>query len=319
MVDGNSADDEYEPTLVTVTAFGYTFESILPDNAQDLKTLESEGAIYSEFANHDADGTFTGTFNRYRVVLAPAEIVEYVEASKAAQEFQKAYKRTGDFTGAVLGISEPRFRDRVASYGNYGKSRTVEGDIEDIRGCLASFIGEDLEDLLCGHRPDRYVESPSLGDRSNQNELVLRALKSVAVNARKLSNRSHGRPGITVNNEYDVQDLAEMTLTPLFADVTREEWTPQIAGSAKRMDIVIPSLGVVVECKYIRDSAHARKVADELKIDFESYHEYAECRELFAYIYDPNNYIADPERFARDMSGLRQKRGHAFSVYVLIN
>jgi REase_DpnII-MboI len=315
----NDPVDEHEPTLVTVTAFGHTFEDILPENGQTLKTLESEGAVYSEFADETAAGSFTGSFTRYRIEFTPAEIVEYVEASKAAQEFQKALKLTRDFTAAVLGISEPRFRNRVASYGNYGRSRTEQGEVEDIRGCLASFMGEDLEDLLCGHRPDRYVQSPSLGDRSNQNELVLRALKSVAVNARKLSNRSHGRPDIAVTSEYDIQDLDEMVLTPLFADVKREEWTPQIAGTAKRMDIVVPSLSTVIECKYIRDSAHARKVVDELKIDFESYHEYSGCRELIVYIYDPDNHIVDPERFIRDLSGLRQKAGHMFTVHILVN
>ena len=36
-----------EPEYVTVTAFGYTFGDILPEHAQDLKTLEDEGAVYS--------------------------------------------------------------------------------------------------------------------------------------------------------------------------------------------------------------------------------------------------------------------------------
>ena len=322
MVDYSDSDiddyeDKEEPDTTSITAFGYTFEDVLVGNAQDLKTLEEEGAIYSEFADKDLDGSYTGTFTRYRVTLTPGEIFEYVQASRAEQEFLKAYKLTGDFTAAVLGIREERLRDRVASSGNYGRLRNANGEVEDIRGCAASFLSKDLEDLVCGRRPDRYVESPSLGDRSNQNELVLRALKSVAVNARKLSARSHGRPAVPVSSEYDVQDLAEMALVTLFTDVRREEWTPQNAGSAKRIDIVIPSLATVIECKFIRNASHSRKVADELKIDFESYHDHPACRELFAYIYDPNHYIADPERFARDLNGLRQKRGHTFSVYVL--
>ena len=60
-------------------------------------------------------------------------------------------------------------------------------------------------------------------------------------------------------------------------------------------------------------------MADELKIDIESYHEHPACRDLFIYIYDPNNYIVDPVNFADSLRGFRQKRDHAFSVYVLIN
>ena len=131
-----------------------------------------------------------------------------LKPARRLKNSRKHISLLGDFTAAVLSISEPRFRTRVTSYGNYGRSRTKSGEIEDIRGSLASFMSNDLEDLLCGRRPDRYVASPSLGNRYNQKELVLRALKSVAVNARKLANRGHGRPAIEVSSEYDVQDLA---------------------------------------------------------------------------------------------------------------
>jgi hypothetical protein len=314
--DDDDEEEEDEPPTVTITAFGYAFEDMLVDNAQDIKTLESEGAVYSEFADRDDDGKFMGSFTRYRVQLTPREIVEYVEASKAQQEFLKSYKLTNDFTAAVMAISEPRFRERVVTYGNYGKGYTKGAP--DIRGCIASFLNGDMEDLLTGHKRDRYEVSP-LGDHSNQHELVRRALKSVAVSARKLSGRSHGRPDVEVTSEYDVQDLAELALGALFGDVSREEWTPKNAGTAKRIDIVIPSLLTVVECKYVRDPAHARRVADELRIDFETYHDHSACRELLVYIYDPNQHIADPELFVNDLSGPRQKRDHVFSVSVLIN
>jgi hypothetical protein len=309
-----------EPEYVTVTAFQYTFEDILPDIAQDLKTLEDEGAIYSEFGDHDGEDKFLGTFTRYRIKLTPSELVDFVQSTIAAQEFQKTYKRTEDLTAAILAIREPRFRDRVTSYGNYGKSKTKSGDVVDIRGCHASFIGPDLEDLLCGHKPDRYETAPLLGTSSNKNELVISALRSVAVSARKLGDRRNGRPNVAVTSEYDVQDLAELALRAVFPDVEREGWTPQSAGSAKRIDIVIPSSSIVIECKYVRDPTHARKkLADELRIDFESYHEHHACRDLFAYIFDPNNYISDPTYFADSLNGIRQKRDHTFSVYVLIN
>lgn len=157
------------------------------------------------------------------------------------------------------------------------------------------------------------------GSDSNKNELLVSALKSVAVSARKLGNRSHGRDNLQVTSEYGVQDLAELALRSIFPDVEREEWTPKSAGAAKRIDIVIPSVSTVIECKFIRDSGHAGKVADVLRIDFECYHEYAACHDLFVYIYDPNHHIIDPDKFASSLSGPRNKRDHSFSVYVLIN
>jgi hypothetical protein len=54
-----------------------------------LKTPESEGAIFSEFANKDIRGSYTGTFTRYRIDLKPAEIVEYVEAARRLKNSRK--------------------------------------------------------------------------------------------------------------------------------------------------------------------------------------------------------------------------------------
>src|ERR1700680_4591961 len=98
MASNTSEDDPREPEFVSITALGYQFEHLLTGNAQNLKTLESEGAIYEEFADRDEDGNFLGTFTRYRVKFRPAEIVEYFQAHIAEQQFIKEYERTKDFT-----------------------------------------------------------------------------------------------------------------------------------------------------------------------------------------------------------------------------
>lgn len=162
-----------EPDTVTIEAFNHNFEGILRGHAQNLKTLEIEGAIYSEFADRDESGEFLGTFTRYRVKFTPAEIVEYVQAHIAAQEFREGRRRTRDFTAAVLSIREPRFRERVTSYGQYGRSRNANGDVDDIRGCFASFLSPELEGLVCGAERDRYEPLPPPGSDSNKNELVV--------------------------------------------------------------------------------------------------------------------------------------------------
>lgn len=305
--------------FVTIEAFGHTFEDLLPGNAENLRTLEKEGAIYSEFADRDAEGKFLGTFTRYRVKFEPSEIFEFVEAHIAEQEFLKALKRTQDFTAAVLAITNPKYRTRVTEYGNFGKTRLADGSTDDIRGCSASFLGPELEALVCGARQHRYERMPQLGSQANRDELVISALKSIAVSARRLASRSHGRAPLLVENEYDVQDLAETALRSVFVDLVREEWTPKRAGSAKRIDLVIPSIGAVIECKYVRDNSHAREVADELRIDIECYHDYPGCRQLYAFIFDPSKRIQDPEAFTRDLDGLRRKRDHEFTVAVLIS
>ncbi|MFI7309321.1 PD-(D/E)XK nuclease domain-containing protein [Streptomyces hygroscopicus] len=100
--------------------------------------------------------------------------------------------------------------------------------------------------------------------------------------------------------------------------VSREEWTPKNAGSAKRIDLIVKDVGIVIECKYVRDARHAKRVADELRVDFESYHVHSECRRLFAYVHDPGRHILDPEEFMRALSGLRKKGDSEFTVTVIV-
>lgn len=302
---------------ITITAFGKTFK-VLPEHAENLRSLEDEGAVYHEFADRDSEGNFLGTFSRCRIAFTPVEIYEYVEAHVAHQQFNAAYQETRDFTGAVLAVQDEKYRKRVASYHQYGNGKTKDGTTIDIRGCFASFLSSEMELLICGNKKDRYEVVPMLGGQSNHEELALQALKSIPTTVRKLATRSNSRPAFAVENEYDVQDIAEAALGAVFPSVSREEWTPKNAGSAKRIDLIVKDAGIVIECKYVRDARHARKVADELRVDFESYHAHAECRRLFAYVHDPERHIVDPEEFMRDLSGLRKKGKSEFAVAVVV-
>ena len=77
---------------------------------------------------------------------------------------------------------------------------------------------------------------------------------------------------------------------------------------------MLPDIGVVLEAKFIRDANHAKRVADELRIDFECYHDHPSCGHLLALVWDPERHIADPAQFSNDLSGLRQKNGKSFEV-----
>jgi hypothetical protein len=148
--------------------------------------------------------------------------------------------------------------------------------------------------------------------------LVLQVVGNFPAAARALRDRLHNRPAFVIDCEYDVQDLLFATLRSVFDDTKREEWTPQQAGSAKRIDILLTELGAVVEAKFVRDANHARRVADELRIDFECYHLHPACEHLIALVIDPDRLIADPLQFVTDLSGLRQKGASSFDVSVLV-
>ncbi len=175
-----------------------------------------------------------------------------------------------------------------------------------------------MDDLLSGHRPERYEELPAAGAGRDRFAQLMQILNNFPVIERGMSNRERGRPPFVVENEYDVQDLLYALIRAVFDDVKREEWTPKRAGSAKRIDMLIGSIGVAVETKYVRDKKHASKIADELMVDIECYHGRPECRHLIALVIDPARHIPDPAQFGDDLSGLRQKDGHNFDVSVLV-
>lgn len=306
--DGESSK---EPTVMRIEAFGHQFH-LLRGLGENLITLEKEGAIYSHFWDETAQA-----FRYYRIPFLPKEIFEYVEAQVAKQEFDNARNRGANFQKSLDAIHDPVIRNRVNSYGNFGHSTLTTGDIVDLRGCAASFYSSDMEDLVCGRRRDRYELLPNL-DKIDKTSLLVQLIDNFPVVARLLGNRAHNRPALTIENEYDVQDLLYACVRSVFSDARTEEWTQKLGGSAKRIDIVVPSAGVLIETKIARSNNHAKTVADEIKIDIESYHNHPSCRTILVLIYDPYGHITDANAIQTDLSGRRIKGSSTFDVQVMV-
>lgn len=183
--------------------------------------------------------------------------------------------------------------------------------------CFAAFLGRHLESLTCGGMPDRYeyLSKTYTGDRRY---LLIEILEAFPHSVDLLKSRHRNRPAYVVEEEQDVRDLLHAILKPTFPDVKVEEFTPQNAGGSKKIDIVIPFLSTVIEIKYVRDGQHARRVADELKIDFESYHSHEDCRTLIAYVWDSERHLLDRSNFINDLKGLRVKGDNHFTVEVMV-
>ena len=300
-----------EPEYIEIEVFGHKFRE-LSGNAENLITLEREGAIYSHFWDENSEA-----FKYYLIKFLPSEIFQYVEAHIAKQEFDKAIDQGANFEEALGCISNPKIAERVRSYGDYGKSKLINGTVMDLRGSAASFCGPEIESLVCGGRPDRYEVLPNL-QGIDKISLVIQIIDSFPVVARLMTRRKHKRPPYIIENEYDVQDLLFANIRSVFEDARVEEWTPKHGGKSKRIDIVLPSENTLIEAKFVRDTNHAKSVSDELKIDIESYHSHPACKTLLFIVYDPNNYIIDPSEITTDLSGRRVKKGSSFEVQVLI-
>jgi hypothetical protein len=71
------------------------------------------------------------------------------------------------------------------------------------------------------------VTIPSIG-------LLVSSLRRLAFALRPLVQRRRGRAGLTIKDEYDLQDLVESLLKSLYSDVRAEERTPSYARCLKR-------------------------------------------------------------------------------------
>ncbi|WP_231864968.1 hypothetical protein [Sorangium cellulosum] len=149
-------------------------------------------------------------------------------------------------------------------------------------------------------------------------ELILTLVRGLPRAMHPLTHRRKGAISLSFQSEYDIQDLLHALLRPWVADIRPEEFTPSYAGSSTRMDFLLPAHRLVLELKLIRDHTHGRKVGNELIIDIEHYRRHPDCDALWCIIYDPNNFIPNPQGLASDLEGKRSTTDGAVDVRILI-
>jgi REase_DpnII-MboI len=294
--------------LKQMRLFDREFRHLSPDFLQDLDTLEREGSIYTQLWQEDAQ-----EFRFCRIRFRPGEIIAYVDAVMAYDEFLGYCEDTGDPIAALDQISDAKIRNRVLEYNRWTESVGQH----DTRYCFAAFMGEHLEDLICGGQLERYefLAHSYTGDRRF---LLTEILEMFPSSAGYLGSRTSKRPSYRLEEEQDLRDLLYVIIKSIFPDARLEEYTRAHAGSAKRIDIVVPGISTVIEVKCVRDARHAKKVADELRIDFESYYVHPDCSKLVAYVWDSNHLLLDRSNFINDLRGLQVKGGSKFSVEVMV-
>jgi len=118
---------------------------------------------------------------------------------------------------------------------------------------------------------------------------------------RQMRERHEQRPTLDEADEYDVQDLFHALLTIYFDDIRKEEWTPTYAGSASRMDFLLPEIEAVVEIKMTRPTLSTKQLGEQLIVDIAKYKKHPMCRTLFCVVYDPDGRISNPRGVENDL------------------
>jgi len=142
-------------------------------------------------------------------------------------------------------------------------------------------------------------------------ESILRRLPQAV---RPLLVRRRQRDPIAINDEYDIQDVAETALRLVYADVRQEEWNPSSAGSASRMDLLVKAERCAVETKVTRPGRGERAIKEELLVDINDFKGHPSVRTLVVAIYDLAGTFANGPGFEADLTRMHD----SLAVRVLV-
>jgi hypothetical protein len=117
-----------------------------------------------------------------------------------------------------------------------------------------------------------------------------------------------------IDHEYHVQDLLYFLLAPVFPDLKDEEYFPSLGQKQPRTDLFIPSMKLIVEVKFLRQTDKVTRIIDEVGSDASLYLiEGTDYSGMIAFVWDDSRRV---EEHALLREGLRQIRGVLGAVVV---
>jgi len=117
-----------------------------------------------------------------------------------------------------------------------------------------------------------------------------------------------------IENEYHVQNLLYFLLAPVFADIIEEEYTGAVGQKKPRVDLVIPSLKLVIEIKFWYGKNNPQRIIEEISQDTSLYlAEGSPHEQMIAFIWD-DSCRTEEHRLLK--SGLKNLKG-IFDVVIV--
>jgi REase_DpnII-MboI len=288
--------------------FGCEFTHIPHSFVSNLRSLQSEGAIYTDRRISQLDD-----FRHVRIQLTDDEKAEYVRSMWAFEHFLRAGcpERAANVPGIPHDIAE-----RADTY-VYDLFKDIVPPKGPPHHCLAGFLGRDLEQLLCFASGPRVVILEEVG-REAFLSTCRRAVDALTPSIRRFCNREKGLTPWTISCEDDVRDLLFVMLRAAIADIRTEEPIPSRGGTYKVVDIYSELAKVLIEVKWLSATSRWRRVLAEINDDIQSYIAHKHCRTLLFVIVDAGRICPDPARFEVELTGAQVIGEKTVDVHVLI-
>ncbi|MEO5644058.1 MAG: hypothetical protein ABIQ40_16925 [Bacteroidia bacterium] len=150
-------------------------------------------------------------------------------------------------------------------------------------------------------------------------ELIRDVLNNFSNSIQKIiKDRRKNHPNFQIEDEYDVQDILYVILKSVFPTLRDEDPIPKVGAKSTKIDLILREEKILVEVKMIKkNDSNEKEFIEQLKIDFESYHECQWLGKLFCFVYDPYKKTNDVSNFD-DLNGERKKGGHSFDVELIV-
>lgn len=143
-------------------------------------------------------------------------------------------------------------------------------------------------------------------------DLLEQILASVPDAAHSLTHKRYGsRQVVTIDDEYDLQDLAYFALRLVYSDVVHESPAGSVGPKSSRVDFRIPSLDLLVELKYARGE-NAKEVSEQMMADISYYgsqSNYRGIKHIIFMLYDHGNAMPSWANLRDEMQAIPTANG----------
>jgi hypothetical protein len=190
----------------------------------------------------------------------------------------------------------------------------------DLTEAISEFVKNDirlqeiliLEDLEKALLSVKYIEY-------NAEELVRNILKNFSNAIKKIiMGRRKDHDDFRIEDEYDVQDILYVILKSVFPSLRDEDPIPKVGAKSTKIDLILRNEEILIEVKMLKKKdKNETHLIEELKVDFESYHECKWLKKLFCFVYDPYKKTKDIANI-NDLNGHRKKNEHEYCVEVIL-
>jgi hypothetical protein len=132
--------------------------------------------------------------------------------------------------------------------------------------------------------------------------------------ARQLRLRGEYRATLSVEDEFDAQDLLHALLRIQFDNIDTDEWTPSYSSGTPRTTLLLNDGRLAVVVKKTRPGLNAKDLSDQLQIDAERYRSHGRCATLLCFMYDPEGRIGNPRGLEASLASVSK----SFVIDVLV-